>query len=68
VGKSIETVLAAEPSGFIRPPLMRLVTKASACSFFLYQAANSRCDVADDDQIMRMVPLHVLHTQRVGVA
>jgi hypothetical protein len=67
VEKSIETVLAAEPSGFIRPPRMRLVTRVSACSFLLYQAANNcRCDVADD-QIMTMVPLHVLQ-QRVGVA
>jgi hypothetical protein len=61
VEKSIETVLAAEPSGFIRPQLARLVTRASAWSFILYQAANSRCDVADD-QIMTMIPLHVLHT------
>jgi hypothetical protein len=61
VEKSIETVLAAEPSGFIRPPLVRLVTRASACSLLLYQAANSRCGVADD-QIMTIVPWHVLHS------
>jgi hypothetical protein len=36
VEKSIETVLAAEPSGFVRPLLVRLVTRASACSFLLY--------------------------------
>lgn len=59
MGNSIKTVLAAGPSGFIRPPLVRLVTRAIACSFLWYQAANIRCDVADD-QIMKMVPLHVL--------
>jgi hypothetical protein len=35
VEKSVETVLVAEPSGFIRPPLVRLVTRAECVFVFI---------------------------------